>query len=151
MTDLPVPAESVDAGARVLMARYPFEMTPEAVEALRADVAAVLVAAAGPLRDQGAATGGAALIAAERRRQAEQEGWTPEHDASHHEGELARAAACYALAASAPFFANRIERGLWPPLWDFKSADPVRMLAKAGALIAAEIDRLLREETPDAV
>ena len=86
---------------------------------------------------------GIARITAERRRQVEAEGWTAEHDASHLEGEMARAAACYALAASAPFFANRIENGLWPPLWDFKPGGPVRMLEKAGALIAAEIDRLI--------
>ncbi len=41
---------------------------------------------------------GVAAIAAERRRQVEAEGWTPEHDDQHTRGELARAAACYALA-----------------------------------------------------
>lgn len=32
-------------------------------------------------------------IAAERRRQIEAEGWTPEHDDQHDEAEMARAAA----------------------------------------------------------
>jgi hypothetical protein len=40
---------------------------------------------------------GAELIAAERQRQIEVEGWTPEHDAAHDGGELAIAAACYAV------------------------------------------------------
>ncbi|MFO6263101.1 hypothetical protein ACLBVP_33290, partial [Pseudomonas aeruginosa] len=39
-------------------------------------------------------------VQAERRRQIEAEGWTPEHDDAHSHGEMARAAACYALAGS---------------------------------------------------
>jgi hypothetical protein len=84
------------------------------------------------------------LIAAERQRQIDVEGWTPEHDDKHTTGALALAAACYA------------ERGLgdatwdwhwpWSPDWWKPSKDPIRNLAKAGALIAAEIDRLQRAE-----
>jgi len=37
---------------------------------------------------------GVALIAAERRRQIEAEGWTPEHDDEHTRGQIALAAAC---------------------------------------------------------
>ncbi|MCM0757438.1 hypothetical protein M7775_02505, partial [Sporomusa sphaeroides DSM 2875] len=40
---------------------------------------------------------GIELIAAERQRQISQEGWTPEHDDQHANGELALAAACYAI------------------------------------------------------
>jgi hypothetical protein len=36
-------------------------------------------------------------FADERRRQIEREGWTPEHDDEHADGELSGAAACYAL------------------------------------------------------
>ena len=85
-------------------------------------------------------------IAAERRRQVEVEGWTPEHDASLHDsGELVLAARCYAAAALSP---RRHSRP--PTTWPWNKArwkpspDPIRTLEKAGALIAAEIDRLLR-------
>lgn len=88
-------------------------------------------------------------IAAERKRQIEVEGWTPEHDAQHVEGELARAAAVYAKEAawqaSEPTYLSECSVG-WPSSWDeawFKpSTDPIRNLEKAGALIAAEIDRI---------
>lgn len=78
---------------------------------------------------------GVQRIEGERRRQIEIEGWTPEQDISKYRSdELARAAACYALGARPP--------GLWPwaDSW-WKPGDPVRNLEKAGALIAAEIDR----------
>src|SRR5690242_14227731 len=42
---------------------------------------------------------GVELIRVERIRQIEEEGWTAEHDENHQEGELARAAAAYALHA----------------------------------------------------
>ena len=40
---------------------------------------------------------GIEIIAAERQRQIEQEGWTPEHDAEHVNDEMALAASAYAL------------------------------------------------------
>ena len=89
------------------------------------------------------------LIAAERRRQIADEGYTPEHDAEHGGGELADAAVAYvgaalgrpeAAAASWPWGAS----SFWP------GDNPVRMLVKAGALIAAEIDRrLIQAGNPD--
>lgn len=99
---------------------------------------------------------GIELIAAERRRQVEWEGWTAEHDDTHSHGELADAAACYASicgalvrGATADDFhvADNLGDALtWP--WsdeDWKPTDdPIRNLVKAGALIAAEIDRLQR-------
>jgi hypothetical protein len=42
---------------------------------------------------------GIELIAEERKRQIEQEGYTAEHDDRHENGELAMAAACYATPA----------------------------------------------------
>ena len=39
---------------------------------------------------------GIELISKERQRQIEEEGWTPEHDNQHTEGELALVAALYA-------------------------------------------------------
>jgi hypothetical protein len=92
---------------------------------------------------------GAALIAAERERQKAVEGWTPEHDDEHSEGALVRAAESYLIAAEAPALRN-LQGGPPPTMWPFDedfwkpSPDPVRNLVKAGALIAAEIDRLQR-------
>jgi len=98
-------------------------------------------------------------IAAERKRQIEEEGWTPEHDDSHRDGDLARAASAYAFASILtdqqrhsvlgnvnPAFFNLCWM-LWPLNWSwatFKPKDKKKCLVKAGALIAAEIDRLDR-------
>jgi len=90
---------------------------------------------------------GVSLIAAERQRQIDVEGYTVEHDAQHPE-QMARAAASYATPAAD----RRMEYGvpeLWPWTPDFWKPTPddrVRELVKAGALIAAEIDRLNRLE-----
>jgi hypothetical protein len=95
--------------------------------------------------------GGAERIAAERKRQVEAEGWTPEHDLQHDSGELASAAAAYTYAAIVTMQGGcwRHEDpvpGSWPwsQGWWKPSDDPIRNLEKAGALIAAEIDRLTR-------
>lgn len=93
---------------------------------------------------------GIELIAEERQRQIEVEGWTKEHDAEHKNGELAKAAICYADPNIHYHWENRIIRcrvpnKFWPKQWDihwFKPTDRIRDLVKAGALIAAEIDRL---------
>ena len=106
-----------------------------------------------------AAITGIDLMAAERRRQVADEGYTPEHDAEHADGALALAAACYATPVAyrkTISFASNLsaDRGSWysdiPVLWPWhpgywKPASRVRMLVKAGALIAAEIDRLLAQ------
>ena len=104
---------------------------------------------------------GAERIAAERQRQIDTEGYTPEHDQGHVKGELLRAAQEYLMIAD---FNRRYpdrpmtrdaaldiqdlhgwNASMWP--WsreDFKPTDdPVPNLVKAGALIAAEIDRLI--------
>jgi len=92
---------------------------------------------------------GLELIIAERERQITQEGWTKEHDAEHTKGQLAMAAACYAFdAVSLPTIdAKRFINENWPWSWEWWKPTPddtVRQLTKAGALIAAEIDRLQR-------
>ena len=92
-------------------------------------------------------------IAAERKRQIEEEGWTADHDDDWEKNELALAASCYAM----PKKDRKVKDGwgvsrrkyLWP--WDDSWWTPtpknrIRELEKAGALIAAEIDRLLRLE-----
>lgn len=94
-------------------------------------------------------------VLAERKRQIEKEGWTPEHDDEHTTGAMATAAACYALSATLPMAENVYWRNarrqavhaLWPwdrEWWKPTPAFPRRMLVKAGALILAEIERLDR-------
>jgi hypothetical protein len=86
---------------------------------------------------------GIELIAEERQRQIEKEGWTAEHDAEHKEGELAIAAACYAYPNYDEDWAVQSQmQWPWEKHWWKPSGDRKRDLAKAGALIAAEIDRL---------
>ncbi|KKN08166.1 hypothetical protein LCGC14_1059430 [marine sediment metagenome] len=108
-------------------------------------------------------------ITAERERQVEEEGWTPEHDAEHGSGELAMAASCYASPldiraeidvpvdcgcreADCPHtspFGTRQTVFKWAdpfpwPDWDKRGKHSrMRQLEIAGALVAAEIDRLL--------
>ena len=89
---------------------------------------------------------GVELIAAERERQVAVEGWTPEHDDAHGDRALAKAAGVYAM----PFNGSWKET-LWPFPEPFKHAERtvagrIRELSKAGALVAAEIDRLQRAE-----
>ena len=82
-------------------------------------------------------------IAAERRRQIEQEGWTPEHDDKHVRGEIASAAASYSVAGLEGGEALAI--GIWPWSVDWwKPKDRRRDLVRAAALIVAEIERLDR-------
>jgi hypothetical protein len=111
---------------------------------------------------------GTDLITAERERQITKEGWTPEHDAKHQDGSLALAAACY--ASPVPLRAEREVRNPqcncravgecfcgtvtqwkdpwpWSEEWDKREQhDRLRRLTIAGALIAAEIDRLLHAD-----
>lgn len=93
---------------------------------------------------------GAELIEAERLRQIHEEGFSAEHDDDHFEFELTRAAISYAGAARDAAEIGELPGldDLWP--WgveDWKpSLEPIRNLVKAGALIAAEIDRLQRLE-----
>lgn len=97
---------------------------------------------------------GAELIAVERRRQIAEEGWTPEHDDEHTSGELTDAAACFLLAADGMVHkgwsqARAREKMLafcwpWSPAWCKPDATAIGNYKKAGALIAAEIDRQQR-------
>ncbi len=95
---------------------------------------------------------GAELIAQERHRQIYDEGWKIEADIQKHPAnQLVFAAMCYSCPypkdKSCPtvFFKSSECPVMWP--WDAKwwkpsPNDRVRELVKAGALIAAEIDRL---------
>jgi hypothetical protein len=98
---------------------------------------------------------GASLIRAERARQISAEGYTPEHDAAHQDGELARAAACYATPpqhrkADTRFTIRDNRYMLVPQGWpwhpdDWKPASRLRDLVRAGALVTAERDRIAAE------
>lgn len=103
---------------------------------------------------------GIELIADERKRQIEVEGYTQQHDLEHDVRELISAARAYTHSANLhilsesfnpsdswhktnePFYWNEV-KNLWP--WEeefFKPTTTLRDLVKAGALIAAAIDRL---------
>ena len=93
---------------------------------------------------------GVDLIRAERHRQRKRQGdgeaYSLAHDDEHDKGEIARAAAVYAMP---PEFRQRnqdLVAVLTPPHWYLKlgSGDRIRELVTGGALIAAEIDRLQR-------
>lgn len=90
---------------------------------------------------------GAERIAAERQRQIAVEGWTPEHDAGHADGDLRLAAIAYAQRAMSgrQHSVGNPVPDAWPWAAEYwkPTNDPIRNLVKAGALIAAEIDRLL--------
>jgi hypothetical protein len=106
---------------------------------------------------------GIEIITEERQRQIEVEGWDSEHDSDHDNESLATAAACYAT----PINERELTIGgrydgiptMWP--WDKEWWKPtpenrVRELAKAGALMAAEIDRLNEyqsslQQSPEAI
>lgn len=84
------------------------------------------------LRRELAEARGADLIAAERRRQTEAEGWTAEHDAEP--GHV------HALMSAGQAYMRR-DHSLWP--WDehwWKPKGELRNLIRAGALFQAALD-----------
>lgn len=97
---------------------------------------------------------GIEIITEERQRQIEVEGWTAEHDEKHYMGELANAACCYAMTHDMVDYldeqwGNDMYLTFWPFDLSWLKKDQtgdnekrIKDLAKAGALIAAEIDRL---------
>jgi hypothetical protein len=101
---------------------------------------------------------GIELIVEERKRQIEQEGLSPEHDAKHVNFELAIAAACYAVNRVDCVTVHELpelsrdediyykDAFPWPDYDKRKKHGRLRSLVIAGALIAAECDRLLASE-----
>jgi hypothetical protein len=92
---------------------------------------------------------GVELITEERYRQIEQEGFGVVHDSQWIYFQLGKAAFCYLAFAiqqrSFVFIGHTFDiLKRWPfdLKWWKPSDDPIRNLVKAGALIAAEIDRL---------
>jgi hypothetical protein len=84
------------------------------------------------------------LIAAERQRQIEK-GYDAEHDDLHDSFTLPRASVAFLYAAKGMAVAAA---GFWP--WPLNPLNPkltpIELLTRAGAMVAAEIDRRLREE-----
>ena len=103
---------------------------------------------------------GAGLIATERLRQKTQEGYSDEHDDAHDSGEMPWAAICYARQSvqrrwlEPKLYRDDDAPDDWPFEWSaWRPKSPIEDLVRAGALIAAEIDRLrrLKARKPDNV
>ena len=86
-------------------------------------------------------------IEAERQRQIDEEGWTSEHDDTHSDREMLRAAIIYTWHGTdheAPLRPNDAPLGWpWETQW-WKPKDRYNNLIRAGALCLAEKDRLRR-------
>jgi len=101
---------------------------------------------------------GIEIISAERKRQIEIEGWTPQHDDRYYSSNenLALAAVSYTLPPRLRYDPRGSDmptgyngKILWPwesKWWKPTPDDRIRELAKAGALIAAQIDVLQRKK-----
>lgn len=103
---------------------------------------------------------GIELISEERKRQIEVKGWSNLNDDQYVSNELIDGASCHLdhakesnwCADHCSDWPNTTRRlsppGKWPwarNWWKPNTSDPIRDLVKAGALIAAEIDRLQRK------
>ncbi|MCB0173313.1 MAG: hypothetical protein KDJ97_22510 [Anaerolineae bacterium] len=90
---------------------------------------------------------GVELIAAERQRQIDKEGYTALHDDYWQDEELAMAAVFYAAPEK---YGEMLAFWPWVDRYNKKRKhNRLRQLAIAGALIAAEIDRLQRQTVTD--
>ncbi|EOW2737462.1 ead/Ea22-like family protein [Klebsiella michiganensis] len=96
----------------------------------------------------------AADVLAERQRQISAEGWTPSHDDTHKNNEMAFAAACYAFHSAAAswdledcgteYDSHPAPKNWpWEPEW-WKPKSARADLVRAGALILAELERIDR-------
>jgi hypothetical protein len=97
---------------------------------------------------------GIELIREERERQVAK-GYTPSHDDLHDTGEIANAAYCILFEhTQGP---GCLEEEDEPENWvqalalEMRKADPIRRMQVAGALIAAEIERLQRRTDTERV
>jgi hypothetical protein len=86
---------------------------------------------------------GIELIQEERERQMKEKGWTLEFDQQWINNELPNAAICYLVEPDL----RDASAFQFPETWDIKwwkpsPEDRIRELVKAGAMVAAEIDRL---------
>lgn len=99
-------------------------------------------------------TAAAADVLAERKRQVSVEGWTPSHEDTLKNNEMAFAAACYAFHAAAAswdledcgteYDSHPAPKNWpWEPEW-WKPKSARADLVRAGALILAELERIDR-------
>lgn len=108
--------------------------------------AAELVAARALPEEAARLTDACRDVLAERQRQVEAEGWTPEHDDQHDSGAMAIAGACYALWDAKGLQVQTVNVGNlwqwtgWGASW-FKPKDKRRNRVRAAALLLAEIER----------
>ena len=128
----------------LLAAQPPAAAAPESAAQAARDVQSVELELYRMAYGPQAPTNAAMDVLAERQRQISAEGWTPEHDDDHGNGDLARAAGCYALY-SARYYSRGNPPSIWPwaPEW-WKPTESRHNLVKAGALILAEIERIDR-------
>lgn len=143
-------AGDVDTAEQIDRALGDEPVTPQMADAQRS-IAKELMAAKSRIGELEAANILPAVmrLVAERKRQIAGEGWTPAHDDEHTAGQLADAAACYALAAANVSFSGAAAPASPPGHWPFDDAwwkpdTAIRMLEKAGAMIVAELERLER-------
>lgn len=88
---------------------------------------------------------GANLIHQERQRQVDVLGWSATTDDTYDSNQLLDAASTYITSAQyGKAEALRSEQWPWKNEYPFNPSTSIRDLVKAGALIAAEIDRRLR-------
>lgn len=122
--------------------RYYGEVTPgcpdNPTRKLMRHAAELLTVSVGPVASQAAID-----VLAERQRQIEVEGWSPEHDDSHDGGEMSSAAAAYSMLAAGGTEENALRLWPWEKHW-LKPGPARQMLVKATALNLAEIERLDR-------
>jgi hypothetical protein len=84
---------------RIAMPGPSYNPGPEQLDAVRREIRAELDKTQAAIEREAKYAVGTEKIAAERRRQVEKEGWTPEHDAEHADGALIKAAVTYAREA----------------------------------------------------
>lgn len=84
-------------------------------------------------------------VLAERHRQIEEDGCSPEFEDAHDGAELAEVAACYALTAAGAAPEQIQMHWPWEGKW-WKPADRREALVIAGAFILAELDRVDRTD-----
>ncbi|WP_236870698.1 hypothetical protein [Burkholderia pseudomallei] len=94
-----------------------------------------------------ALTDAARDVLAERRRQVDQEGWTPAHDDQYGDHEMSCAAGCYAMCTLAHPAGDPPPEWPWAANW-WKPTTHRQNLVKAGALILASIEQIDRAREP---
>ena len=121
------------------------EIVTDSAEALDVLISKLEAARAHLTSGPGAGTA-LTLVARERQRQVLEEGWSPAWDDGYVRGELPKAAACYAVNVINPAGGESSAPSDWPFMYHWwKPTTPLRDLTKAGALILAEIERLMRK------